>query len=46
MANPGILRGWIETLPEDGRSVFSRYYVALLSAAALHGTGHQQPMAF
>jgi len=23
-----------------------RYYVALLSAAALHGAGHQQPMAF
>ncbi len=110
MANPGTLYEWIETLPEDGRYVFSRadaedvtdasdaaikmtlcrlkksgaivsprrdffvvvpreyrpagsppaswfiddlmrhrgrhYYVALLSAAALHGAGHQQPMAF
>jgi predicted transcriptional regulator of viral defense system len=110
MANPGTLHAWIETLPEDGRYVFSRaeadsvgeaspvavkmtlqrlkkrgaivsprrgfyvvvpaeyrsaacppatwfiddlmrhlgrrYYVALLSAAALHGAGHQQPMAF
>lgn len=110
MASPGTLFEWIETLPEDGRYVFSRadaedvtsasdaaikmtlyrlkksgaivsprrdffvvvpreyrsagsppaswfiddlmchrgrqYYVALLSAAALHGAGHQQPMAF
>lgn len=110
MASPGKLHKWIESLPEDGRYVFSRadaedvaeasdaaikmtlyrlkkrgaivsprrdffvvvpreyrsagsppaswfiddlmrhrgrrYYVALLSAAALHGAGHQQPMAF
>lgn len=110
MASPGSLYRWVETLPEDGRYVFSRvdaedvtdashaaikmtlyrlkksgaivsprrdffvvvpreyrsagsppaswfiddlmrhrgrqYYVALLSAAALHGAGHQQPMAF
>lgn len=110
MASPGTLYDWIESLPEDGRYVFSRadaenvtdasdaaikmtlyrlkksgaivsprrdffvvvpreyrsagsppaswfiddlmrhrgrrYYVALLSAAALHGAGHQQPIAF
>ena len=28
------------------RHLGQRYYVALLSAAALHGAGHQQPMAF
>jgi len=28
------------------RHLGRRYYVALLSAAALHGAGHQQPMAF
>ncbi len=28
------------------RHMGRRYYVALLSAAALHGAGHQQPMAF
>ena len=110
MSNPGALHRWIETLPSDGRYVFSRqeaesagsvsaaavqatlrrlkkrgaivsprrgfyvtvpaeyraagcppapwfiddlmhhlgrrYYVGLLSAAALHGAAHQQPMAF
>jgi hypothetical protein len=110
MASPGTLHEWIETLPEDGRYVFSRadaagvtnasdaaikmtlyrlkqsgaivsprrdffvvvpreyrsagsppaswfiddlmlhmgrrYYVGLLTAAALHGAGHQQPIAF
>ncbi len=28
------------------RHIGRSYYVALLSAAALHGAGHQQPMAF
>src|SRR5690606_20437884 len=28
------------------RHLGRRYYVGLLSAAALHGAGHQQPMAF
>ena len=28
------------------RHLGRRYYVALLTAAALHGAGHQQPMAF
>ena len=110
MASPTSLRGWIESLPEEGRYVFARseadavgnasaaavkmtiyrlkqggaivapkrdffvvvpreyraagcppaswfiddlmrhlgrrYYVGLLTAAALHGAGHQQPMAF
>lgn len=110
VSNPGVLHHWIETLPSDGRYVFSRqdaesagrasaaavqatlrrmkkrgaivsprrgfyvtvpaeyraagsppatwfiddlmshlgrrYYVGLLTAAALHGAAHQQPMAF
>ena len=110
MANPGVLRDWVEGLPGDGRYSFTRtdtravtdaspeaveaslrrlkkrgrlvsprrgfyvlvppeyksagsppatwfiddlmrhlgrrYYVALLTAAALHGAGHQQPMGF
>src|SRR5690606_18186002 len=33
---------WIDDLM---RHLGRRYYVALLSAAALHGAGHQQPMA-
>jgi predicted transcriptional regulator of viral defense system len=110
MARPGILHKWVESLPEQGRYVFTRadaeavagasapavkmtlyrlkkrglivsprreffvvvpreyraagsppaswfidelmrhrgrqYYVGLLTAAALHGAGHQQPIAF
>lgn len=110
MASPSVLNKWIESLPEEGRYVFARrdidvvtkaspaavkmtlyrlkqsgaivaprrdffvvvpreyraagcppaswfiddlmrhmkrrYYVGLLTAAALHGAGHQQPMAF